>query len=248
MEVAEETLWFANRKVQTVIRPPYTIDFQVTAKSKYGDPVIEFDRSNFAPGSKHQSEIKLFANAVFRGRKTKGLTPNDAALLETLRQIIVCYIYRFEIFPGRKVKVPKGLTVFRLATNARRFLIAIRETGVNCISRLTPEAVDKVLQLVESSNESRLLYIDLFQDMIHMSSHGLLEPSLPSFEWEFSVTKSTKDTTAPRGKQALSEDQLQVLLVASIANINRARLLLVARFRGSNHIKRARRACRTMYG
>lgn len=227
VEVAEEILWIANRKVETVMRPPYARGMQVTASSKYGDQFIYFDKTGFAPGSKHAAQFDFHGYVRLGNKRVNGLCPtNDASLLETLWQIVVCYIFRMDIFPKRKVKIVKGLTISHLAEIARRLLVAMREAGVTCISTLQRSTLNDALSLATGTGGGRRVCIDAFEHMIQMSHHGLLLPSLPKLEWEVEVAKEEKDTTKAAGKQPLSEDEIQVLLAASIKNVNRARVLL----------------------
>ncbi len=229
MNVHDPRQWFVEKKLEQVIKPPYAPEMQVTPLSQYSDNVIRFDRSTVPFGSKDKAKIDLLAACLLAVGRKSGLHPErDARLLETLKQMAVCYIFRLDILPQRRVKVSSPSTAHRDIAQSRKFLTAVREAGLSCISELTPEICEKVLTLAAPGGKSRDLYIGVVRDLMIMSRCGLLIPPVGNYQFEFESSDEPHDTTAPKGKQALEEGETEALLALSIFYLNKASLIVDA--------------------
>lgn len=212
VEETEASLWLALSRSHNEIRPPYPSTMNVTPQSKFSDTRWILPTTWFPAGSHTKAELNLLGKAHLSNGHRRGLDVHSL-LYRQLKEITYSLLHISHIFSNAR----KPATIAASFARVRSILIAASEIGCGSLSEITPANAKSIIELT-SSGRARLHGVRWLENIAELTRRGYIHDGVRNYDFEFDFTIPNTDTSIPKGRQPLKDDE-QSLLIASALKV-----------------------------
>ncbi len=203
----DASLWFVFARALDDGRPPYSKAKKVSPLSVYGDLVWHFPKSWYPPGAHYKSKLNFLGRAWLTNGSKRRLSPGSL-LFQQLQEITFALTHLIHIFSDARTTTSLSNTFMLL----RKLAIAAEEAGCTSLSQVTPHNIQTIIGLASRSS-SQIDQLCLWLDnLVELTRRGYLTDGVKDYDFDVEVGIRNADTSLPKGKQPLTDEQRQELL------------------------------------
>ncbi|MEY9582691.1 hypothetical protein [Sinorhizobium fredii] len=206
LEETEASLWLALSRAQNALRPPYPLRMPVTPRSMFGQDRWFLPTAWFPAGSHPKADLNFLAKAYLSNGQKRRLDPGSL-LIQQLKEIAYSLLHIIHIFSDARAPA----TVARSFVTVRKLLIAAAEVGCSSLSEITPTNAKSIIELA-SGGRIRIELVTWLENLTELTRRGYITDGVQNYDFDIEIVVPNKDTSAPRGKQPLNDDERSLLL------------------------------------
>ncbi|MBX4866891.1 hypothetical protein HJA85_07905 [Rhizobium bangladeshense] len=206
LEETEASLWLALSRAENALRPPYPLTMQVTPRSMFGQDRWFLPTAWFPAGSHPKADLNFLAKAYLSNGQKRRLDPGSL-LIQQLKEIAYSLLHIIHIFSDARAPA----TVANSFVTVRKLLIAAAEVGCSSLSEITPTNAKSIIELA-SGGRIRIELVTWLENLTELTRRGYITDGVQNYDFDIEIVIPNKDTSVPRGKQPLDDDERSLLL------------------------------------
>lgn len=206
LEETEGSLWLALSRSINALRPPYLPAMQVTPKSVFAEHCWLLPTTWFPAGSHHKANLNFLASAYLSDGQTRQLDPGSL-LMQQLKEITYALLHIIHIFSD--ARTPS--TIFNTFVTVRKLLIATAHVGCRSLADITPANAQSIIDL-SASARIRTRLVTWLENLAELTRRGYITGGVQNYDFEIEIVRPNKDTSVPKGKQPLNDNERALLL------------------------------------
>lgn len=200
-----QRLWLSLARIENDSqRPPYSPRTRVTMESVFDDSEWLLPVAWFPSGHHHRRRLD-FHVVIGLSNGVKRRLASESLLVQQLKETTYAIFHLTHILNDGK-KAGTLADVFRLL---RKLVIAAAEVGCQSLSEVTPDNVQRIVDLTSSR---RLMVANWIDHIIELSSRGYITDGIRPYDFKIDAGVTIRDMSIESGKQPLLDADRQLFL------------------------------------